>query len=126
MDRLKSTPTRHSTAGLAADVERLKQEYIRKAREDARNRIKENAEAEQAQPQSDDGNAQLESLYAQEQIPEDKKKETGESKKKRKRKKKAVYDDEIQNEDGYGYDQWVPPVGQAGDGRTSLNEKLGY
>ena len=50
-----------------------------------------------------------------------------ETKKKPKRKKKKiVYDDEIQNEEGYGYDEWVPPMGQVGDGKTALNERLGY
>ena len=33
--------------------------------------------------------------------------------------------DELSNEDDK-YQTWVPPVGQTGDGRTSLNDKLGY
>ena len=32
---------------------------------------------------------------------------------------------ELANEDEK-YQTWVPPKGQTGDGRTSLNDKLGY
>ena len=46
-------------------------------------------------------------------------------------------DDEAEDDDKGGddyykvgmdskYDVWQPPTGQTGDGRTSLNEKLGY
>ena len=54
-----------------------------------------------------------------------------------KRKKKAdedgENDDEGEEEESYykigadsKYDVWLPPQGQSGDGRTSLNDKLGY
>ena len=33
------------------------------------------------------------------------------------------YEDEVDNDD---YCTWVPPEGQSGDGKTSLNEKFGY
>lgn len=41
--------------------------------------------------------------------------------KKKNEKQKNKYD-----EDDPNYIDWVPPVGQTGDGRTSLNQKLGY
>ncbi|XP_069997060.1 kanadaptin isoform X3 [Penaeus vannamei] len=41
---------------------------------------------------------------------------------KRKREKKYLKFDE----DSPNYDNWVPPAQQTGDGRTSLNDKLGY
>lgn len=34
---------------------------------------------------------------------------------------KGQFDDESGD-----YSTWVPPVGQSGDGRTKLNDKLGY
>jgi len=49
-----------------------------------------------------------------------------------KRRRKADELDEEKQDDYYKvgmdrkYDVWVPPVGQSGDGRTSLNDKLGY
>lgn len=39
----------------------------------------------------------------------------------KKEKKRKKYD-----EDDPNYDTWVPPSEQSGDGRTSLNDKLGY
>ena len=39
---------------------------------------------------------------------------------KKQKKKKNQYDFEKD------YDNWTPPVGQTGDGRTALNDKLGY
>ena len=43
-------------------------------------------------------------------------------------------DDDAEGEGDYGathakdpkYATWTPPVGQTGDGRTALNDKLGY
>ena len=34
-------------------------------------------------------------------------------------------DTEVEKRDGE-VDEWVPPQGQSGDGRTSLNDKFGY
>lgn len=39
----------------------------------------------------------------------------------KKEKKRKKYD-----EDDPNYDSWVPPSQQSGDGRTALNDKLGY
>lgn len=39
----------------------------------------------------------------------------------KKEKKRKKYD-----EDDPNYDTWVPPSQQSGDGRTALNDKLGY
>jgi len=36
-------------------------------------------------------------------------------------KKEFKYDSEKPE-----YSTWTPPIGQTGDGRTSLNDKLGY
>ena len=50
----------------------------------------------------------------------------------RKRKPGEGEEDEEKKDDYYKigmdrkYDVWVPPSGQSGDGRTSLNDKLGY
>ena len=49
-----------------------------------------------------------------------------------KRRKKVDEDEEDEKEDYYKvgmdrkYDVWLPPTNQTGDGRTSLNDKLGY
>jgi hypothetical protein len=43
------------------------------------------------------------------------------SKTKKKKKKKSNFDQDHQN-----YDDWEPPEGQTGDGKTYLNEKYGY
>jgi len=43
------------------------------------------------------------------------------AKNKKKKKKKITFDQDHQN-----YDNWEPPEGQTGDGRTYLNEKFGY
>jgi len=40
---------------------------------------------------------------------------------KKKKKKKTNFDQDHQN-----YDNFEPPEGQTGDGRTYLNEKFGY
>lgn len=37
--------------------------------------------------------------------------------------KRKGYEEDAAKED---YNMWVPPTGQTGDGRTSLNEKYGY
>ena len=42
-------------------------------------------------------------------------------KKERKKAKRKKYD-----EDDPNYDTWMPPLHQSGDGRTSLNDRLGY
>ena len=44
--------------------------------------------------------------------------------KKRRREQKETYCDEDIHADNYS--TWVPPSDQAGDGKTSLNEKYGY
>lgn len=44
--------------------------------------------------------------------------------KKRRREQKKMYCDQDVHADNYS--TWVPPSDQAGDGKTSLNEKYGY
>lgn len=44
--------------------------------------------------------------------------------KKRRREQKEMYCDQEIHADNYS--TWVPPSDQAGDGKTSLNEKYGY
>ncbi|KAL1194348.1 phosphatase 1 regulatory inhibitor subunit PPP1R8-like protein [Cardamine amara subsp. amara] len=58
---------------------------------------------------------------------EEDKQGSGHSRKKKKKAKKVVGPDkpEYMNE-STDYDSWVPPKGQSGDGRTSLNDRLGY
>ncbi|KAL9281665.1 putative transcription factor interactor and regulator FHA-SMAD family [Arabidopsis thaliana] len=54
---------------------------------------------------------------------------SGQSKTKKKKKtaKKVVGPDKPEYlDETIDYDSWVPPAGQSGDGRTSLNDRLGY
>ncbi|KAG7604238.1 putative transcription factor interactor and regulator FHA-SMAD family [Arabidopsis thaliana] len=49
------------------------------------------------------------------------------TKKKKKTAKKVVGPDKPEYlDETIDYDSWVPPAGQSGDGRTSLNDRLGY
>lgn len=45
------------------------------------------------------------------------------TKKRRQEQEKINYDQDIYTDN---YSMWVPPQNQAGDGKTSLNEKYGY
>ena len=60
------------------------------------------------------------------------KRKRGDRGSKRRRKPDELDEGEEKQDDYYKvgmdrkYDVWVPPVGQSGDGRTSLNDKLGY
>ncbi|CAE6205960.1 unnamed protein product [Arabidopsis arenosa] len=60
---------------------------------------------------------------------EESKQGSGHSRKKKKKKtaKKVVGPDKPEYlDESTEYDSWVPPAGQSGDGRTSLNDRLGY
>ncbi|XP_039254169.2 kanadaptin-like [Styela clava] len=47
-------------------------------------------------------------------------------KRKRQRIRKAKPSSKVEYSDDPNYSAWLPPEGQTGDGKTSLNEKLGY
>lgn len=53
----------------------------------------------------------------------DDKKRKKERKNEKSKNIKKHYDQDVHSED---YSMWLPPQGQSGDGRTSLNDKYGY
>ncbi|KAL6061528.1 Kanadaptin [Balamuthia mandrillaris] len=134
-----TTATGQPFAGsIAADVERLKQEYLReqarkgKAKlsptrhsddvaevkeqqiESSRKRRRRNKQTKHT-PQGD--------AEAGEEGAE------GEQRRQRPRTTPAVrYDDEVEVEEagGAAYSEWIPPTGQSGDGTTQLNRLFGY